>query len=114
MAADIQREAEEPEVSGKTVEEAEARAAFLVRELNYNDQLVQTLRAIKAVTVVLDEVEQARAERRILDALHLLESTHTSLPLLVVARIADPRQQQNHGQAWTPSPSTAHARPSSC
>ncbi|KAL8376248.1 hypothetical protein RB595_007380 [Gaeumannomyces hyphopodioides] len=84
MAGDIQREAEEPEVSGKTVEEAESRAAFLVRELNYNDQLIQTLRAIKAVTAVLDEVEKARAERRILDALHLLEKSWSSLDALSV------------------------------
>ncbi|KAL8342580.1 hypothetical protein RB601_004878 [Gaeumannomyces tritici] len=84
MAGDIQREAEEPEVSGKTIEEAESRAAFLVRELNYNDQLIQTLRAIKAVTTILDEVEQARAERRILDALHLLEKSWASLDALSV------------------------------
>lgn len=73
IANDIIRQSEDPETSGKTVEEAEARAAFLIRELNYNDELIQTLRAIKAINTILDEVEQACAERRIVDALRLLE-----------------------------------------
>lgn len=76
IANDIIRQSEEPETSGKTVEEAEARAAFLIRELNYNDELIQTLRAIKGINTVLDEVEQACAERRIVDALRLLEGRH--------------------------------------
>lgn len=79
IANDIIRQSEDPETSGKTVEEAESRAAFLVRELNYNDELIKTLRGIKGVNSVLDEVEQARAERRILDALRLLEKSWTKL-----------------------------------
>ncbi|TLS25772.1 hypothetical protein PpBr36_07026 [Pyricularia pennisetigena] len=79
IANDIIRQSEEPETSGKTVEEAEARAAFLIRELNYNDELIQTLRAIKAINTVLDEVEQACAERRIVDALRLLEQSWAKL-----------------------------------
>ncbi len=62
-------------MSGKTVEEIEGKAAFLVRELNYNQQLQEALRGVKKVNQTLDQVEQARNERRILDALHLLEST---------------------------------------
>ncbi|KAI6318702.1 hypothetical protein MCOR34_003468 [Pyricularia oryzae] len=79
IANDIIRQSEEPETSGKTVEEAEARAAFLIRELNYNDELIQTLRAIKGINTVLDEVEQACAERRIVDALRLLEESWAKL-----------------------------------
>ncbi|TLD11063.1 hypothetical protein PgNI_05587 [Pyricularia grisea] len=79
IANDIIRQSEDPETSGKTVEEAEARAAFLIRELNYNDELIQTLRAIKAINTILDEVEQACAERRIVDALRLLEQSWENL-----------------------------------
>ena len=61
-------------MSGKTIADAEAKAEFLVRELNYNLQVQEALKGIRGVTQVLDQVEQARDERRILDALRLLES----------------------------------------
>jgi len=61
-------------VSGKTIADAEAKAEFLVRELNYNLQVQEALKGIRGVTQVLDHVELARDERRILDALRLLES----------------------------------------
>ena len=61
-------------MSGKTIADAEAKAEFLVRELNYNLQVQEALKGIRGVTQVLDHVEQARDERRILDALRLLES----------------------------------------
>ncbi len=63
-----------PEVSGKAVRDAEARAGFLVRELNYNLQVQDALKGVRTVSQTLDQVEQARDERRIIDALHLLES----------------------------------------
>ncbi|KAL2191030.1 hypothetical protein L209DRAFT_31030 [Thermothelomyces heterothallicus CBS 203.75] len=74
LAAEIIKASETPAVSGSTVDEIEAKADFLIRELNYNAQVVETLKGIKSVNETLDEVEQARDERRILDALHLLES----------------------------------------
>lgn len=74
LAGEIIKTAEAPVVSGKAEREAEARADFLVRELNYNSQVQEALRRIRAVNRTLDEVEQARNERRILDALRLLES----------------------------------------
>ncbi|KAK1756921.1 Centromere/kinetochore protein zw10, partial [Echria macrotheca] len=73
LANDILKKSHTPIVSGKTIEEAEARAAFLARELNYNRQVREALSGIKTVNKTLDLVEQARDERRILDALHLLE-----------------------------------------
>lgn len=100
MANDIIRQSEEPDASGKTISEAEEQADFLVRELNYSSQVLQALKAIKRVNQILDEVEQARNERRILDALHLLESQMPVLPggcrgpvLLTVL--------QSHGPSWT-------------
>jgi hypothetical protein len=74
LAAEIVKASETPAVSGRTVDEIEAKADFLIRELNYNAQVRETLKGIKTVNRTLDEVEQARDERRILDALHLLES----------------------------------------
>jgi len=63
-------------VSGETLRRAEERADFLIRELNYNQHLRQALAGIKAVSQLLDQVEQASAERRIIDALRLLESAN--------------------------------------
>jgi centromere/kinetochore protein ZW10 len=74
LAAEIVKASEAPAVSGRTVDEIETKADFLIRELNYNAQVIEALRGIKNVNRTLDEVEQARDERRILDALHLLES----------------------------------------
>jgi protein transport protein DSL1/ZW10 len=74
LANDILKQAELPDVSGEAIREAEDKAEFLVKELNYNEQVRQALLGIRDVGQVLDQVEQASNERRILDALHLLES----------------------------------------
>jgi len=78
LANQILREVDTPDVSGKASRAAEAKAAFLIRELNYNQQVQSALKGIKGVSSTLDQVEQARDERRILDALHLLESESRS------------------------------------
>lgn len=74
LANDIIKASEAPAVSGHAIREAEAKADFLIRELSYNTQVHEALRGIRAVNRSLDEVEKACNERRILDALHLLES----------------------------------------
>ncbi|KAH6626132.1 hypothetical protein B0J18DRAFT_132015 [Chaetomium sp. MPI-SDFR-AT-0129] len=84
LAAEIVKAAEAPVVSGQAVDEIEARADFLIRELNYNAQVQETLRGIRTVNRTLDEVEQARDERRILDALHLLEKSWKQLDIVGV------------------------------
>ncbi|KAK3308877.1 uncharacterized protein B0T15DRAFT_525577 [Chaetomium strumarium] len=86
LAAEIIRASEAPTVPGATVHEIEARADFLIRELNYNAQVQETLRGIKTVNRTLDEVEQARDERRILDALRLLERSWKELDALPVTK----------------------------
>ncbi|KAJ4306341.1 ribosome biogenesis protein ytm1 [Collariella sp. IMI 366227] len=73
LAAEIVKASEAPVVSGRAVDEIEAKADFLIRELNYNAQVLEALRGIKTVNQTLDAVERARDERRILEALHLLE-----------------------------------------
>lgn len=67
------RRSEAPDVSGKAIQEAEKKVDFLQRESGYNNQLYSTLASIKRVSQLLDEVELARDERRILQSLHLLE-----------------------------------------
>ncbi|KAK3403202.1 hypothetical protein B0T20DRAFT_19354 [Sordaria brevicollis] len=84
LANDILKQSEAPQASGKAIEEAEARVAFIARELDYNTQLRNALRGIKAVNQILDQVEQARDERRILDALHLLERSWKELDAVPV------------------------------
>lgn len=67
------RRSEAPDISGKAILEAEKKVNFLQRESAYNNQLYNTLASIKRVGQLLDEVELARDERRILQSLHLLE-----------------------------------------
>ncbi|KAK3299240.1 uncharacterized protein B0H64DRAFT_415607 [Chaetomium fimeti] len=86
LAAEIVKASETPAVSGRAVDEIEAKADFLIRELNYNAQVHETLKGIKTVNRTLDEVEQARDERRILDALHLLEKSWKQLDTVGVNR----------------------------
>ena len=86
LANDIIKKSEAPAVSGKSVADIEAKAAFLARELNYNLQVHAALAGIKAVTQILDRVEQARDERRILDALHLLERSWVELDAIPVSK----------------------------
>ena len=72
-ANEITRRSEAPDVSGKTIQEAADKVDFLGQESAYNNQLYNALTRIKRVSQLLDEVELARDERRILQALHLLE-----------------------------------------
>ncbi|KAL7625179.1 ribosome biogenesis protein ytm1 [Parahypoxylon ruwenzoriense] len=74
-ANDIVRRSQAPDVSGKAIQEAEDKVEFLRREAQYNQQVHRALGGIKHVNELLDQVEQARDERRILDSLHLLENT---------------------------------------
>jgi centromere/kinetochore protein ZW10 len=73
IANDIVRQSEAPATSGEAIQDAEERVDFLNREVQYSQQLCSVLRGIKHVNSLLDEVEQASSQRRILDSLHLLE-----------------------------------------
>ncbi|CAK7563061.1 MAG: ribosome bioproteinsis protein ytm1 [Sporothrix epigloea] len=66
--------------------EAEAHARFLTGELNYNLQVRYLLEAIRNVSGLLDEVELASSERRILDALRLLERAWSALDTMPVSK----------------------------
>lgn len=74
LANEIVRRSEAPDVTGQTIQEAEEKVDFLRHETSYNRQVNDALKSIKHVSGLLDQVEQARDERRILDSLRLLES----------------------------------------
>ncbi|KAI1860276.1 uncharacterized protein JN550_011654 [Neoarthrinium moseri] len=79
LANEIVRRAEAPEVSGQTIHEAEEKVNFLQRETVYNRQVREALTSVKHVNELLDQVEKAKDERRVLDSLHLLEQTWAAL-----------------------------------
>lgn len=82
LANDIVRQAEEPVLSGAAIQEAEDKFTFLQAELAYNQRVQEALRGIRDVNQILDQVEAARDERRILDALRLLERSWAALDAL--------------------------------
>lgn len=75
MANDIVRQSEAPDVSGEAIQDAEEKAEFLNREVQYSQQLHSVLSGLRKANSLLNQVEQARDERRILDSLRLLERT---------------------------------------
>ncbi|KAI1437496.1 hypothetical protein GGR50DRAFT_645355 [Xylaria sp. CBS 124048] len=85
-ANEIVRRSEAPDVSGRTIQEAEEKVNFLRQEFAFNAQLGDALVCIKRVSRLLDEAELARDERRILQSLHLLEESWTALDQIPVSK----------------------------
>ncbi|KAJ4863989.1 hypothetical protein T069G_00519 [Trichoderma breve] len=79
IANDIIRQSEAPDVTGEAILDAEEKAEFLNREVQYSQQMHIILRKIQHVNQLLIEVEQASRERRVLDSLRLLEKSWTAL-----------------------------------
>ncbi|KAL6700819.1 hypothetical protein J3F84DRAFT_344322 [Trichoderma pleuroticola] len=79
IANDIIRQSEAPDVTGEAILDAEEKAEFLNREVQYSQQMHIVLRKIQHVNQLLSEVEQASRERRVLDSLRLLEKSWTAL-----------------------------------
>ncbi|EEU44890.1 uncharacterized protein NECHADRAFT_96404 [Fusarium vanettenii 77-13-4] len=86
MANDIVRQSEAPQVTGEAIKEAEEKAEFLNREVQYSHQLHGALRGIQYVNELLSEVEAAKNERRILDSLRLLEKSWEALDQVGVSK----------------------------
>lgn len=78
IANDIVRQSEAPDISGEAIQDAEEKAGFLNREVQYSRQIYDALRSIQHIDQLLGEVEQARNEHRVLDSLRLLESKRFS------------------------------------
>ncbi|KAI1496795.1 hypothetical protein F5X99DRAFT_421857 [Biscogniauxia marginata] len=85
-ANEIVRRSEAPDVLGRAIEEAEEKVEFLRQEATYNQQVYHALQSIKCVNELLDQVEQARDERRILDSLRLLEKSWIALDEIPVSK----------------------------
>ncbi|KAF4970002.1 hypothetical protein FSARC_2905 [Fusarium sarcochroum] len=86
MATEIERQSEAPDVSGEAIQDAEEKAEFLNREVQYSQQLHGALQGIKHVNQLLSEVEAAKNERRILDSLRLLEKSWEAIDQVGVSR----------------------------
>ncbi|KAH7318194.1 hypothetical protein B0I35DRAFT_478725 [Stachybotrys elegans] len=86
IANEIVRDSEDPGVSGERIKDAEERVEFVNRETQYSLQLLDVLRGIQYVNKLLEEVEVARNERRILDSLHLLERSWAALDKVAASK----------------------------
>ncbi|KAM0242928.1 hypothetical protein ACHAP5_007111 [Fusarium lateritium] len=100
MANEIERQSEAPDVSGEAIQDAEEKAEFLNREVQYSQQLHGALQGIKRVNQLLSEVEAAKNERRILDSLRLLENEQMSLTDAVVGLQAYKEVDERMEQLW--------------
>lgn len=87
IANEIIRQSEAPDVSGEAIEDAEEKAQFLNRELQYSRQLHEVLNNIKTANQLLGQVDTARSERRVVDSLHLLERASISCHVYVLSEI---------------------------
>ncbi|EWZ02546.1 hypothetical protein FOYG_01800 [Fusarium oxysporum NRRL 32931] len=86
MANEIERQSEAPDASGEAIQDAEEKAEFLNREVQYSQQLHGALQGIKRVNQLLSEVEAAKNERRILDSLRLLEKSWEAIDQIGVSK----------------------------
>lgn len=86
LASDLVRQSEAPETSGELVEDAEEKTDFLNREVQYSTQLYGVLKGIQQVNRLFDDVEKAKDERRVLDALRSLEKSSPLLDQIGVSR----------------------------
>ncbi|ODA79154.1 hypothetical protein RJ55_04746 [Drechmeria coniospora] len=86
IANEIVRQSEAPDISGEAIQDAEATAEFLNREVQYTRQLSDILRRICTANQLLSKVEIARNERRILDSLRLLEQSWAALDEVGVSK----------------------------
>jgi centromere/kinetochore protein ZW10 len=75
MANEIERQSEAPDVSGEAVQDAEEKAEFLNREVQYSQQLHDVLQKIKLAGQSLDEAEEAYHKPSIHDSLVRLKGT---------------------------------------
>ncbi|KAG4438487.1 hypothetical protein IFR05_006010 [Cadophora sp. M221] len=74
LASSIVRQAEADGERKEVLEEKETYADFLTKEVSFNNQLVSVLRSLQGVNESLNKAEECASERRIIDALHMLEA----------------------------------------
>ncbi|KAG5981747.1 hypothetical protein E4U55_002597 [Claviceps digitariae] len=86
IANDIIRQSEAPDVSGETIADAEEKVQFLLREVQYSQQVQTVLIKIKSLDGLLDQVETAQNDRQVLEALRLLEQSWNALDEVGVSK----------------------------
>ncbi|PHH79498.1 hypothetical protein CDD80_4609 [Ophiocordyceps camponoti-rufipedis] len=79
IANDILWQAEAPQASGQAVQDAEAKADFLCREVQYVQQLHGVLASLCRISRLLSDVERVNGEGRALESLRLLEQAWEAL-----------------------------------
>lgn len=89
LASDLVRQSEAPDTSGELVEDAEEKTDFLNREVQYSTQLYGVLKGIQSVNRLFNDIEKAKDERRVLDALRLLERTYAPFSLLAFPNLCN-------------------------
>jgi centromere/kinetochore protein ZW10 len=85
LANSIIREAEADEERLERVQENENYVDFLAKETAFNDQLLEALRSIQRAHDSLDKAEELASERKILEALRLLEGWAHDISDYVIA-----------------------------
>ncbi|KAK2608730.1 ribosome biogenesis protein ytm1 [Conoideocrella luteorostrata] len=86
IANEIVRQSEAPDVSGEAIDDAEKKTQFLLRELQYSQQINAALAKIKSLSQLLAQVEVERNERRILNSLRLLECSWNAIDEVGVSK----------------------------
>ena len=75
MANEIERQSEAPDVSGEAVQDAEEKAEFLNREVQYSQQLHDVLQKIKLADQALDKMEESYQRSSVQDSIAFLKGT---------------------------------------
>ncbi|KAG6004383.1 hypothetical protein E4U21_001103 [Claviceps maximensis] len=86
IANDIIRQSEAPDVSGEIIADAEERVQFLLREVQYSQQIQTVLAKIRSLDGLLNQVETAKNDRQVLEALRLLEQSWNALDEVGVSK----------------------------
>ncbi|RCI11782.1 hypothetical protein L249_7658 [Ophiocordyceps polyrhachis-furcata BCC 54312] len=86
IANDILWQAEAPQASGEAVQDAEAKADFLCREVQYIQQLRGVLASLCRISRLLSDVERVKDEECALESLRLLEQAGEALDNVGVSR----------------------------
>ncbi|RDW74090.1 hypothetical protein BP5796_07532 [Coleophoma crateriformis] len=88
LASEIVREAEAGDQRIEDMKDKEIHVEFLSREALFNDQLLETLKSIKAANELMDEAQQVAAERKLIDAVNILKKAKLAIDAIKIDRTA--------------------------
>lgn len=87
LAGDIVQQATAEEIREETIRDKGIHHEFLTKENGFTDTLLEALRLLQTVNDCLDKAEHLIEERRILDAIKLLDGRNTGTMLGLLANI---------------------------